>query len=127
MKRARLHHKTGFTLTEILISLVLILLGLSILSGMLSYVSDLATTQKVEETLESVVISKVEEYNFALHSSGSLKADKTFETGNIGDIKYSLSTNIASLVYPGAYSLKFTVTSDTGASISREVILYAAY
>lgn len=125
MRKVHLKSNSGFTITEILVSLVLIILGLCAVSGMLSYIADLTASQKVEESLEGVAVATIEDYKHILDTTQTLKTGKAINSTTFGNTSCTVTSTVTALAYEGAYKIEVIVKSDTDNSISREVLLYA--
>ena len=119
-----MNHK-GFTLVEALVSLALLGFLMLAVTGIITYVSEAAASDRIEESLHSVAISVIEEKRHVLQTAYTLPCGRDIVTGEIGDIEYVLICNTEDLTYEGAYSLTVTVNSSNGVTISNEVILYA--
>lgn len=115
----------GFTIVEVLICLVLACLLMLAVSAISAYTSELAVSQRTEESLTGLAVTSIEESNLALQTSKKLNCKKTVTTGELGSFEYSLIKNIEALDYTNAYRVSISVTANTGESISQEVILYA--
>lgn len=114
----------GFTIVEVLICLVLACLLMLAVSAISAYTSELAVSQRTEESLTGLAVTSIEESNLALQTSRKLNCKKTVTTGELGSFEYSLIKNIEALNYTNAYRVSISVTANTGESISQEVILY---
>lgn len=114
----------GFTIVEVLICLVLACLLMLAVSAISGYTSELAVSQRTEESLTGLAVTSIEESNLALQTSRKLNCKKTVTTGELGSFEYSLIKNIEALNYTNAYRVSISVTANTGESISQEVILY---
>ena len=115
----------GFTIVEVLLCLVLACLLMLAVSAISAYTSELAVSQRTEESLTGLAVTSIEESNLALRTSKKLNCKKTVTTGELGSFEYSLIKNIEALDYTNAYRVSISVTANTGESISQEVILYA--
>ena len=115
----------GFTIVEVLVCLVLACLLMLAVSAISAYTSELAVSQRTEESLTGLAVTSIEESNLALRTSKKLNCKKTVTTGELGSFGYSLIKNIEALDYTNAYRVSISVTANTGESISQEVILYA--
>ena len=115
----------GFTIVEVLVCLVLACLLMLAVSAISAYTSELAVSQRTEESLTGLAVTSIEESNLALRTSKKLNCKKTVTTGELGSFEYSLIKNIEALDYTNAYRVSISVTANTGESISQEVILYA--
>lgn len=115
----------GFTIVEVLVCLVLACLLMLAVSAISAYTSELAVSQRTEESLTGLAVTSIEESNLALRTSKKLNCKKTVTTGELGSFEYSLIKNIKALDYTNAYRVSISVTANTGESISQEVILYA--
>lgn len=115
----------GFTIVEVLVCLVLACLLMLAVSAISAYTSELAVSQRTEESLTGLAVTSIEESNLALQTSKKLNCKKTVTTGELGSFEYSLIKNIEALDYTNAYRVSISVTANTGESISQEVILYA--
>ena len=115
----------GFTIVEVLVCLVLACLLMLAVSAISAYTSELAVSQRTEESLTGLAVTSIEESNLALRTSKKLNCKKTVTTGELGSFEYSLIKNIEALDYTNAYRVSIFVTANTGESISQEVILYA--
>lgn len=115
----------GFTIVEVLVCLVLACLLMLAVSAISAYTSELAVSQRTEESLTGLAVTSIEESNLALQTSKKLNCKKTATTGELGSFEYSLIKNIEALDYTNAYRVSISVTANTGESISQEVILYA--
>ena len=115
----------GFTIVEVLVCLVLACLLMLAVSAISAYTSELAVSQRTEESLTGLAVTSIEESNLALRTSKKLNCRKTVTTGELGSFEYSLIKNIEALDYTNAYRVSISVTANTGESISQEVILYA--
>lgn len=115
----------GFTIVEVLVCLVLACLLMLAVSAISAYTSELAVSQRTEESLTGLAVTSIEESNLALRTSKKLNCKKTVTTGELGSFEYSLIKNIEALDYTSAYRVSISVTANTGESISQEVILYA--
>lgn len=115
----------GFTIVEVLVCLVLACLLMLAVSAISAYTSELAVSQRTEESLTGLAVTSIEESNLALRTSKKLNCKKTVTTGELGSFEYSLIKNIEALDYTNAYRVSISVTGNTGESISQEVILYA--
>lgn len=115
----------GFTIVEVLVCLVLACLLMLAVSAISAYTSELAVSQRTEESLTGLAVTSIEESNLALRTSKKLNCKKTVTTGELGGFEYSLIKNIEALDYTNAYRVSISVTANTGESISQEVILYA--
>lgn len=115
----------GFTIVEVLVCLVLACLLMLAVSAISAYTSELAVSQRTEESLTGLAVTSIEESNLALRTSKKLNCKKTVITGELGSFEYSLIKNIEALDYTNAYRVSISVTANTGESISQEVILYA--
>ena len=115
----------GFTIVEVLVCLVLACLLMLAVSAISAYTSELAVSQRTEESLTVLAVTSIEESNLALRTSKKLNCKKTVTTGELGSFEYSLIKNIEALDYTNAYRVSISVTANTGESISQEVILYA--
>lgn len=124
MPNKLMNHK-GFTLVEALVSLALLGFLMLAVTGIITYVSEAAASDRIEESLHSVAISVIEEKRHVLQTAYTLPCGRDIVTGEIGDIEYVLICNTEDLTYEGAYSLTVTVNSSNGVTISNEVILYA--
>lgn len=124
MPNKLMNHK-GFTLVEALVSLALLGFLMLAVTGIITYVSEAAASDRIEESLHSVAISVIEEKRHVLQTAYTLPCGRDIVTGEIGDIEYVLICNTEDLTYEGAYSLTVTVNSSNGVAISNEVILYA--
>lgn len=124
MPNKLMNHK-GFTLVEALVSLALLGFLMLAVTGIITYVSEAAASDRVEESLHSVAISVIEEKRHVLQTAYTLPCGRDIVTGEIGDIEYVIICNTEDLTYEGAYSLTVTVNSSNGVTISNEVILYA--
>lgn len=124
MPNKLMNHK-GFTLVEALVSLALLGFLTLAVTGIITYVSEAAASDRIEESLHSVAISVIEEKRHVLQTAYTLPCGRDIVTGEIGDIEYVLICNTEDLTYEGAYSLTVTVNSSNGVTISNEVILYA--
>lgn len=114
----------GFTIVEVLVCLVLACLLMLAVSAISAYTSELAVSQRTEESLTGLAVTSIEESNLALQTSRKLNCKKTVTTGELGSFEYSLIKNIEALDYTNAYRVSISVTANTGESISQEVILY---
>lgn len=114
----------GFTIVEVLVCLVLACLLMLAVSAISAYTSELAVSQRTEESLTGLAVTGIEESNLALQTSRKLNCKKTVTTGELGSFEYSLIKNIEALDYTNAYRVSISVTANTGESISQEVILY---
>lgn len=124
MPNKLMNHK-GFTLVEALVSLALLGFLMLAVTGIITYVSEAAASDRIEESLHSVAISVIEEKRHVLQTAYTLPCGRDIVTGEIGDIEYVLICNTEDFTYEGAYSLTVTVNSSNGVTISNEVILYA--
>lgn len=124
MPNKLMNHK-GFTLVEALVSLALLGFLMLAVTGIITYVSEAAASDRIEESLHSVAISVIEEKRHVLQTAYTLPCGRDIVTGELGDIEYVLICNTEDLTYEGAYSLTVTVNSSNGVTISNEVILYA--
>lgn len=124
MPNKLMNHK-GFTLVEALVSLALLGFLMLAVTGIITYVSEAAASDRIEESLHSVAISVIEEKRHVLQTAYTLPCGRDIVTGEIGDIEYVIICNTEDLTYEGAYSLTVTVNSSNGVTISNEVILYA--
>ncbi len=115
----------GFTIVEVLVCLVLACLLMLAVSAISAYTSELAVSQRTEESLTGLAVTSIEESNLALQTSKKLNCKKTVTIGELGSFEYSLIKNIEALDYTNAYRVSISVTANTGESISQEVILYA--
>lgn len=115
----------GFTIVEVLVCLVLACLLMLAVSAISAYTSELAVSQRTEESLTGLAVTSIEESNLALRTSKKLNCKKTVTTGELGSFEYSLIKNIEALDYTNTYRVSISVTANTGESISQEVILYA--
>ena len=115
----------GFTIVEVLVCLVLACLLMLAVSAISAYTSELAVSQRTEESLTGLAVTSIEESNLALRTSKKLNCKKTVTTGELGSFEYSLIKNIEALDCTNAYRVSISVTANTGESISQEVILYA--
>ncbi len=115
----------GFTIVEVLVCLVLACLLMLAVSAISAYTSELAVSQRTEESLTGLAVTSIEESNLALRTSKKLNCKKTVTTGELGSFEYSLIKNIEALDYTNAYRVSIFVTANTGEAISQEVILYA--
>lgn len=115
----------GFTIVEVLVCLVLACLLMLAVSAISAYTSELAVSQRTEESLTGLAVTSIEESNLALRTSKKLNCKKTVTTGELGSFEYSLIKNIEALDYTNVYRVSISVTANTGESISQEVILYA--
>ena len=115
----------GFTIVEVLVCLVLACFLMLAVSAISAYTSELAVSQRTEESLTGLVVTSIEESNLALQTSKKLNCKKTVTIGELGSFEYSLIKNIEALDYTNAYRVSISVTANTGESISQEVILYA--
>lgn len=115
----------GFTIVEVLVCLVLACLLMLAVSAISAYTSELAVSQRTEESLTGLAVTSIEESNLALQTSKKLNCKKTVTTGELGSFEYSLIKNIEALDYTNAYRVSISVIANTGESISQEVILYA--
>ena len=115
----------GFTIVEVLVCLVLACLLMLAVSAISAYTSELAVSQRTEESLTGLAVTSIEKSNLALRTSKKLNCKKTVTTGELGSFEYSLIKNIEALDYTNAYRVSISVTANTGESISQEVILYA--
>ena len=115
----------GFTIVEVLVCLVLACLLMLAVSAISAYTSELAVSQRTEESLTGLAVTSIEESNLALRTSKKLNCKKTVTTGELGSFEYSLIKNIEALDYTNAYRVSISVTANAGESISQEVILYA--
>ena len=115
----------GFTIVEVLVCLVLACLLMLAVSAISAYTSELAVSQRTEESLTGLAVTSIEESNLALRTSKKLNCKKTVTTRELGSFEYSLIKNIEALDYTNAYRVSISVTANTGESISQEVILYA--
>lgn len=114
----------GFTLVEALVSLTLLGFLMLAVTGIITYVSEAAAADRIEESLHSVAVSSIESKWHVLQTTHTLPCGREVVTGEIGDIGYVTICSIEALEYKGAYSMEITVNSDNGLSISNEVILY---
>lgn len=121
----RLLRSKGFTLVEALVSLTLLGFLMLAVTGIISYVSEAAASDRISESLHSVAVSAIETKRHVLQTENSLPCDQEVITGEIGDIDYVLICTTEALEYDGAYKLSITASSRNGISISNEVILYA--
>ena len=115
----------GFTIVEVLVCLVLACLLMLAVSAISAYTSELAVSQRTEESLTGLAVTSIEESNLALQTSKKLNCKKTVTIGELGSFEYSLIKNIEALDNTNAYRVSISVTANTGESISQEVILYA--
>ena len=114
----------GFTLTEMLVALLLVGLLLSAVVTLVSFVTSTYTSNSIEDSLHSVSISKIEELNHALSMNKTLECSKFTSTGDIGSVHYSLIATISDTKIKDAFRITITATASTGESITNEVILY---
>lgn len=115
----------GFTLIETVICLGLTCLLMLATLTLASYVSDLADNKRVEASLQSVAISSIERYDYALQTTGNLAEEHISSVGALGSIDYTMINTVSALSYPGAYRLEVIVRAATGEECRQEVILYA--
>ena len=105
----------GFTIVEVLVCLVLACLLMLAVSAISAYTSELAVSQRTEESLTGLAVTSIEESNLALRTSKKLNCKKTVTTGELGSFEYSLIKNIEALDYTNAYRVSISVTANTGA------------
>lgn len=114
----------GFTLTEVLVALLLVTMLMLATFAIISFASQSAVQSKIEASIHSVCIASIEETRNALETTHILAEDTENIEGELGSIRYTLNRSIEQLQYPGAYRLSLHIRTNTGYTFAKEVILY---